>query len=104
MGLRDSPYQSLQWQARLKLELYGDRRIRSDPFHWERVIFNLPGSKGYRADLPWVFKLRWDGKLGVKVFVYVEDGRVIGLTELLTWMAAHRYGSGCTRRGVQDAS
>ena len=66
MGLRNSPYQSLQWQARLKLELYGDRRIRSDPFHWERVIFNLPGSKGYRADLLWVFKLRWDGKLGVK--------------------------------------
>ena len=39
---------------RLKLELYGDRRIRSNPFHWEKVIFNLPGSKGYRADLPWV--------------------------------------------------
>ena len=55
MGLRDSPYRSLQWQARLKLELYGDRRIRSNPFHWEKVVFNLPGSKGYRADLPWVF-------------------------------------------------
>ena len=26
MGLRDSPYRSLQWQARLKLEVYGDRR------------------------------------------------------------------------------
>ena len=51
----------------MKLELYGDRRLRSNPFHWEKVIFNLPGSKGYRADLPWVFKLRWDGKLGVEV-------------------------------------
>ena len=104
MGLRDSPYRSLQWQARLKLELYGDRRVRSNPFHWEKVIFNLPGSKGYRADLPWVFKLRWDGKLGVEVFVYVDDGRAIGPTEFLTWQAARWYGSGCTRRGVQDAS
>ena len=24
MGLRDSPYRSLQWQTRLKLEVYGD--------------------------------------------------------------------------------
>ena len=104
MGLRDSPYRSLQWQARLKLELYGDRRVRSNPFHWETVIFNLPGAKGYRADLPWVFKLRWDGKLGVEVFVYVDDGRAVGPTEFLTWMAARWYGSGCTRRGVQDAS
>jgi hypothetical protein len=84
MGLRDSPYHSLQWQARLKLKLYGDRRLRSNPFHWEKVIFNLPGSKGYRANLPWVFKLRWDGKLGAEVFVYVDDGRAIGPTEFLT--------------------
>ena len=103
MGLRDSPYQSLQWRTRLRLKLYGDPRIRSNPFHWERVVFNLPGSKGYWADLPWVFKLRWDGKLGVEVCVYVDDGRAIGPTEFLTWMAARRYGSGCTRRGVQDA-
>ena len=104
MGLRDSPYRSLQWQARLKLELYGDRRLRSNPFPWEKVIFNLPGSKGYRADLPWVFKLRWDGRLGVEIFVYVNDGCAIGPTEFLTWQAARWYGSGCSRRGVQDAS
>ncbi len=103
MGLRDSPYQSLQWQAWLNLDFYGDRRIRSNPFHWEKVVFNLPGSKGYRANLPWVFKLRWEGKLGVEVFVYVDDGRAIGPTEFLTLMAARWYSSGCTRRGVQDA-
>ncbi len=33
MGLRDSPYRSLQWQVRLKLEVYGDRRAPSNPFH-----------------------------------------------------------------------
>ena len=30
------------------------------------------------------------------------DGR-LGPTEFLTWMVARWYGSGCTRRGVQDA-
>ena len=104
MGLRDSPYRSLQWQTRLKLEVYGDRRVRDNPFHWDRVVFNLPGSKGYRADLPWVMKIRWDGGLAAEVFVYVDDGRPTGPTEFLAWQAGRAYGSGCTRRGVQDAS
>jgi len=104
MGLRDSPYRSLQWQARLKLEVYGDCRALANPFHWDRVVFNLPGSKGYRADLPWVMKIRWDGELAAEVFVYVDNGRATGPTELLAWQAGRAYGAGCTRRGVQDAS
>ncbi len=74
MGLRESPYRSLQWQARLKLKVYGDRWLRTNPFHWDRVVMNLPGLTGYRADLPWVMKVRWDGKLAAKVFVYLDDG------------------------------
>jgi hypothetical protein len=51
MGLRDSPYRSLQWQVRLKLEVYGDRQDLANPFHWDRVKFNLLGheDKGGRA-------------------------------------------------------
>ena len=54
MGLRDSPYGSLQWQVWLKLEVYRDRRVLSNPFHWDHGELNLPGSRGYRADLPWL--------------------------------------------------
>jgi hypothetical protein len=64
MGLRDSPYRSLQWQVRLKFEVYGDRKNTANPFHWDRVEFNLPGSKGYRLDLPWVMKIRSNGHRG----------------------------------------
>ena len=46
MGLWDSPYRSLQWQVRLKLVAYGDRRDLTNPFHWDRVQLNLPGSPG----------------------------------------------------------
>jgi hypothetical protein len=46
MGLQDSPYWSLQWQVQLKFEVYGDRRNTANPFHLDRVEFNLPGSKG----------------------------------------------------------
>jgi hypothetical protein len=65
---------------RLKLEVCGDRRALDNPFHWEKVVFNLPGSKGYQADLPWVMKIRSDGELAAEVFVYVDDGRAIGPT------------------------
>jgi hypothetical protein len=104
MGLRDSPYRSLQWQVRLKLEVYGDRRVLDNPYHWDRVEFNLPGSKGYRSDLPWVMKIRADGHLAAEIFVYVDDGRAIGHSPQITWAAARAYAAGCSRRGVQDAS
>ncbi len=87
MGLQDSPCRSLQWQARLKLEVHGDRQQRANPFHWDRVVMNLPGSKGYWSDLPWVVKIWWDGELAAKVFVYVDDGRGTGPNEFLLWQA-----------------
>ena len=88
MGLQDSPYRSLQWQVRLKLEVYGDRRDLANPFHWDRVKFNLPGARGYRFDLPWVMKIRADGLLASEKFLYVDDGRAIGATAVLAWQAA----------------
>jgi hypothetical protein len=103
MGLRDFPYRSIQWQIRLKLEVYGDRRVLSTPFHWDRVEFNLPGSKGYRSDLPWVMKIRCNGHLATEVYVYVDDGRVTGHSVEQTALGARAYGTGCTRLGVQDA-
>ena len=45
MGLQDSPYRSLQWQVCLKFEVYGDRKDTANLFHWDRVEFNLPGSR-----------------------------------------------------------
>ncbi len=67
-------------------------------------MFNLPGSKGYRLDLPWVMKLRKDGHLVAEIFVYVDDGRMTGHSQDLTWRTARAYGLGCSRRGIQDAS
>jgi hypothetical protein len=67
MGLRDLPYRSLQWQVRLKLKVYGERQVLTNPFHWDHVKFNLTGSRGYRSDLPWVMKIRADGLLAMEI-------------------------------------
>ena len=97
MGLQDYPYWSLQWQVRLKFEVYGNRRNTENPFHWDRVEFNLPGSKGYRSDLPSIMKIRFDCHLAVEVFVYVDNSRPTGYCRNLTWRASQAYGSGCSR-------
>jgi hypothetical protein len=102
MGLADSPYRSIQWLIRLKFETYGDRRCRANPFHWDRVVLNLPGAWGYRPDLPWVMKLRWDGHLATEVYIYVDDGRVVGFCREICWAAARRVASLCSHFGVQD--
>ncbi len=104
MGLQDSSYRSLQWQVHLKFKVYGDHKVLNNPFHWDRVKFNLPGYKGYRLDLRWVMKIRADGHLAAEIFVYVGDGRPTGHSPRLTWAAAQVYMAGCSRRDVQDAS
>ena len=58
-----------EWQFKedfsLKPEVYGDRRVLSNPFHCDRVELNLPGSKGYRSDLSWVMNNEpWDPHSG----------------------------------------
>ena len=84
--------------------MYGHRWDLSNPFHWDHVVLNLPGSRGYRADLPWVMKLRADGFLAAEIFVYVDDGRVVAYLPDLAWRAARAYAACCARLVVQDAS
>ena len=47
IGLTDSPYRSIQWMIRLKMEAYSDRGNRTNPFHWNRVALDLPGKERY---------------------------------------------------------
>lgn len=63
MGMRDSPYQSIQMMIIAKFIAYGDHKDRRNPFHWEEIILNLPGLWNYDPTLPWVFKVRYDGHL-----------------------------------------
>ena len=103
MGLKDSPVRSIQLMTRVKLVAYGDRRVRSNPFHWERVVLNLPGTDGYRPDLPWVMKVRFDGHLACEVFVYVDDSRATGHCRWISWRAFRHFASVCTSHGIQIA-
>ena len=87
MGLRDSPYRLIQLLVRLKIEAYVDRWDCSNTFHLERMIYNLPGTKGYRPGLPYVIKFRFNSHLVCEVYVYVDNRRVTGHCRELFWAA-----------------
>ena len=91
MGLRDSPYRSTQLLICLKIEAYGDRWDRSNIFHWEKVICNLPGTKGYRLRLPWVMKVRFNGHIACEIYVYMDNGWIMGHCRELCWAAGQRF-------------
>ena len=63
MGLSPAPYFTIKDMLIVEKEIRGDRKHRMNVFGWERVVLNLPGSKGYDLTRPWVFKMRADGKI-----------------------------------------
>ena len=101
MGLRDSPYRSIQMFTKMKYVAYGKRTDNTNPFAWVTVRLNLPGSAYYDPSLPWVSKVRRDGQIACDMYVYVDDGRVTGPTRLLTWRAVRRLCSVITHLGSQ---
>ena len=61
-----------------KVLAYGDRSDPHNPLQWEKVLLNLPGSEHYDPRLPWVMKVRSDGKIACEIYIYVDDERVRG--------------------------
>ena len=109
MGLTDSPYRSLQLMIQAKFIAYGRRdrhghHAEDNPFRWDRVKLNLPGSATYNAMLPWVMKIRKDGHLACEVYVYVDDGRVTGHSKVECWKACRQFCAALQKLGIQDAA
>ena len=70
---------------------YRDRREPSNPFRWETVRLNLPGSAEYNPAVPWVFKVMNNSLVACKIYIYVNDGQLMGPTKLEAWLAACRF-------------
>ena len=103
MGLKDSPFRSLQMMIMAKFIAYGDRTDESNPFRWESVVLNLPGDPDYDPTLPWVMKVRKDGHLASEVYIYVDDGKFTGWNRLECWRAVQRFSKVLSWLGIQDA-
>lgn len=104
MGLKPSPYASVQGALRAKRIILGNRHDPKNPFRWHSVKVNLPGSAGYCADLPWIGLYREDGTLAVVLLQYIDDLRINAPDRESAWKASSRIAKILTWLGLQDAA
>lgn len=112
MGFSASPYNAIKMALVVEEVVLGNRhetRRGSDgkelnPFQWDRVRLNLPGTPDYDPRLSWISKLRKDGLLACGLFTFVDDERITAPTRELAWQASHRLASIQSYLGVQDAA
>jgi hypothetical protein len=74
MGFKPSPYVTTQMFAWGEEVIIGDRLEPTNPFYWDEVRLNLPGTDEYDPSLPWVFK--WNSKLKTMATffgTYIDD-------------------------------
>ena len=104
MGFKPSPYLTTRdMMKRMEGFLKGDRKCATNPFRWNTIVLNLPGMKKYDPSLPWVFKARLDNKVAGDLFIYIDDLRCTGTTEIECWDGAHQVSCRLSWLGIQDA-
>jgi hypothetical protein len=90
MGLWPSPYSAVKGSLRAKRIILGDRFQASNPFQWEKIQNNQPGDSDYVANLPWISKLRSDGKVASELLQYIDDLRTTAPDAKIAWAASSR--------------
>lgn len=104
MGLRTSPFSTVQALSWLEEIIFGDRRDPNNVFRWDKIETNLPGSADYDPSRPWVSKIRnSDGHIAADIMSYIDDLRSTGPSEEECWRASRRVASLCNHYGIQDA-
>ena len=103
MGFKPSPYCTTRDVKRIEEFLKGSKDNPRNPFRWYKVVLNLPGMKKYDPSLPWVFKIRTDGKMAGDLFIYIDDLRVAASNEVDAWEGAHQVCCRLSWLGLQDA-
>ena len=85
----------------------GHRLNKKNPFRWNEVVFNIPGSKGYDPTKSWCHEA-WREKEGLVMVndfdVYVDDVRVCAISEKDCRRTLRRKMSVAQALGMQDAS
>jgi hypothetical protein len=73
-------------------------------FQCKRVELKLLGTKEYNPCILWISKRRKDEQMACNMFTFINNARVVGPTEELTWQASHMLASKQSYLGIQDAA
>jgi hypothetical protein len=104
MGLTGSPYTCFQGAFRAKRVVLGDRANARNPFRWNSVMSNLPGTWNYDPSMPKLYKQRIDGTLAGDLVIYIDDVRAISDSHEEAWRASSQVAKTCSWLGLQDAA
>jgi len=103
MGFKSSPYIACKlcgWSVDIAR---GNRDDSKNPFKWDSIRLNLPGSESYDPTIPWICKL--DGRdEASEVKVYVDDFRPVGSSEMRCRAAGKQLSKIIQYLGEQDAA
>jgi hypothetical protein len=76
MGLKSSPYNSIQGILVVEEVIKGDHLDEQNIFRWDYIDLNLPGDPVYQPGLPWICKRqKSDGCIACDFVTYVDDMR-----------------------------
>ena len=105
MGMRPSPWVTIRLLMWMMEVVVGDRKAVTNPFRWDSVKLNLPGSSCYDPTLPRVYKWNEIAKvISCECNFFCDDFRVVGPTPLLTKAATHKLETTMAYLGIQDAT
>ena len=91
MGFVPSPYVSCRLFSWAMEVIRGDRLLESNPFHWTKVVLNLPGMTDFDQSMPRVYK--WNPKtkaIACDCKTYVDDTRTVGPTKVELHRTTHQ--------------
>jgi hypothetical protein len=103
MGSRSSPYNSIQTYLVTEEVIRGDWHDHTNPFQWECLMLNLPGSPGYQPSRVWISKRRADNLLASNFVCFVDNQQVTGSGKERVREAGHAISTQESYLGLQDA-
>ena len=103
MGFTSSPYICCKFFGWTVDIIYGDRWDQSNPYKWDRVRLNFPGSEDYDPTQPRLCKMVGD-LIAAMLEVFVDDIRTVGASLELCRKATRRASQILQYLGQQDAA
>jgi hypothetical protein len=104
MGLRPLPYGCVRMEALADEIIRGDHTQPNNPFHFDALRLNLPGSSTYDPRLPRVSKIvTASGRIAGDLGTYVDDLRPVGSSKRHCTAVAHCISTLLCYLGIQDA-
>ena len=104
MGLKSSPYQAICATLFAEEFIKDFPFLRNNPFRYESVRVNLPGTAEYDPTQHWYQTLDYDGNLAAMLAIFVDDERIHHSTEEGAWKAARQVATRESYLGIQDAA